>query len=193
MKRANSQGLLVRYQYPQKLIKWRESFSSYFTPIQPADDPLEPFMTVTDDVLSVRDAKNKLRFSYLLPLVIGLWILAFTFSSNLGPNSASLKTAKERVIEYQLKDALGESFDSFDEQWSKYYGSWFNSDGEYSFINYSEAVLTYGSQAKRKSFIAHLIIASVTLSLAAFFTVFFIRTPKPANIYFDRKRQIVYT
>ncbi|UTZ21875.1 hypothetical protein [Vibrio campbellii] len=66
MKRLNNQGFLIRYQYPQRLSKWRETFASQFKPIKPAQDPLEPFMTVTDDVLTVRDARHGLRFAYLL-------------------------------------------------------------------------------------------------------------------------------
>ncbi|UTZ41425.1 hypothetical protein [Vibrio campbellii] len=66
MKRSNNQGFLIRYQYPQRLSKWRETFASQFKPIKPAQDPLEPFMTVTDDVLTVRDARHGLRFAYLL-------------------------------------------------------------------------------------------------------------------------------
>lgn len=193
MKRTNSQGFLVRYQHPQRLSQWRETFASRFKPIKPAHDPLEPFMTVTDDVLTVRDARHGLRFAYLLPLVIGLWFLAFVFVGKLGPNSASLITAKERVAEYQAQKARGEPFDSFDRKWFQYYRAWFDEKGEYSLINYSRAVFKYGTKNKLKSFVSELVIASVTLSLTLFFTVFFIKSPKPAHIYFDRKRGLVYT
>ena len=52
-------------------------------------------MMVTDDVLTVRDARPGLRFAYLSPLVIGLWVLSFLFIGNLGPSTAEVAYAKE--------------------------------------------------------------------------------------------------
>uniref|UniRef100_UPI00063C6430 hypothetical protein n=1 Tax=Vibrio mexicanus TaxID=1004326 RepID=UPI00063C6430 len=184
MKRSNNQGFLVRYQYPQKLIKWRESVSSHFKTIQPADDPLEPFMTVTDDVISVRDAKNGLRLAYLLPLVIGLWVLSFTFVGKLGPTEDQLAFAKE-VLELRADEQSALNH--------KYYETMLGKSGNGSFASYLKAVTHYGTENYKTSVFIDIAIALITSSLAIFFTAVFIKTPKPANIYFDRKRQIVYT
>ncbi|UUM31583.1 hypothetical protein [Vibrio japonicus] len=193
MKRTNSQGFLVRYQYPQRLSKWRESFASQFKLIQPAHDPLEPFMTVTDDVLTVRDARHGLRFAYLLPLVIGLWILSCAFIGDLGPNSASVSYGRDKLAEYQAKDTKDFYFDDYHNRRYSYYRMMFDDDGSYSFLSYSKAIFTYGRESQKKSLISDVVIASVILSLTLFFTVFFIKSPKPAHIYFDRKRGLVYT
>ncbi|WP_157617577.1 hypothetical protein, partial [Vibrio mexicanus] len=193
MKRSNNQGFLVRYQYPQKLIKWRESISSHFKTIQPADDPLEPFMTVTDDVLSVRDAKNGLRLAYLLPLVIGLWVLSFLFVGKLGTNTASINTGLERIERYQEMELQGLPFSSYHQENYEYYKLMFGENGRYSFLGYTRAVLAHGTETQREFLITYSILSAIVVSLTGYFTLFFIRTPKPANIYFDRKRQIVYT
>ncbi|UUM31579.1 hypothetical protein [Vibrio japonicus] len=193
MKRANSQGFLVRYQYPKRLSKWRESFASQFKPIQPAHDPLEPFMAVTDDVLSVRDARHGLRFAYLLPLVIGLWVLSFFFIGKLGSNTASIHTGEEKLAKYQKMEAQGLPFSEYHKEDYKYYKLMFENDGEYSLIGYTKAVLAHGTETQRKFLISDSVIAGVVLSLTLFFTIFFIKSPKPAHIYFDRKRGLVYT
>ncbi|MFV8454070.1 hypothetical protein ACNO5M_03080 [Vibrio owensii] len=193
MKRSNKQGFLIRYQYPQRLSQWRETFASQFKTIKPAQDPLEPFMTVTDDVLTVRDARHSLRTVFLLTLVIGLWILSFLFMDKLGSNTASINTGKERLAQYQEMEAQGLSFSKFYKEDYDYYKLMFENDGEYSLIGYIKAVLAHGTETQRKFLISDSVIAGVTLSLTLFFTVFFIKSPKPAHIYFDRKRGLVYT
>ncbi len=218
MKRTNSQGFLIRYQYPQRLVKWREAFSK-LEPIQPAREPLEPFMSVTDDVLSIREARSVLGITFLLPLVIGLWVLSFNFVGDLGWNSASIDSAKRRLIEYQQKEAQGIPLDArkvlLDDNLKKkfiyyrynttqysrdehertyhFYKVMFGHDGEYSFLGYVNAVFAYGTERQRESLITDLVIASVSSILALYFTLFFFKSPKPASIYFDRKRGIVYT
>ncbi|WP_114786259.1 hypothetical protein [Vibrio tetraodonis] len=192
MKRKNSHGFLFRYQYPQKLVKWRQEFAK-ITSIKPEDDPLEPFMEVTDDVLAVRSARDNLRLPFLVPLVIGLWFMVYTFVGELGLNTASINTGKERIVEYQIKEARGGYFDDYDKENYAYYKTMFDKNGEYSLWGYSQAVFTYGTEYEQESFVVFLVLSGVSLSLAIFFSIFFINTPRPADIYFDRKRGIVYT
>ncbi|UUM31581.1 hypothetical protein [Vibrio japonicus] len=190
MKRANSQGFLVRYQYPQRLSKWRESFASQFKPIQPVHDPLEPFMMVTDDVLTVRDARHGLRFAYLLPLVLGLWVLSFVFIERVGPHPDEIAYAKESISYYEMKESEGLPYDK---QFYAYSKALFSENGDYSFGNYLNAVANYSSQTYRESVYFNVAISLIAISLAVCTTVFFIKSPKPAHIYFDRKRGLVYT
>ncbi|OLQ89769.1 hypothetical protein BIY21_14635 [Vibrio ponticus] len=192
MKRKNSHGFLVKYQYPQRLIKWRDEFAKR-EPIEPDVDPLEPFMSVTDDVLTVREASHGLRFSFLLPLVIGLWMLSFTFIGGLGPNSASVATGKETLIDYREKEQKGVEFNDFHEHWYNYYKLMFNSEGDYSLLSYSNAVFEYGTETQRENLIVELIISTIIGVLTIYFSVFLVKSPRPAEIYFDRKRGIVYT
>ncbi|MCE7732634.1 MULTISPECIES: hypothetical protein [Vibrio harveyi group] len=190
MKRTNSQGFLVRYQYPQRLSQWRESFASQFEPIKPAHEPLEPFMTVTDDVLTVRDARHGLRFAYLLPLVIGLWVLSFLFIDRIGPHPDEVAYAKEKISYYENKEREGLPYDK---QRKDYFEAFFSENGDYSFWNYLNAVANYSSERHRESVYFYVSISLIALFLAISATVFFVKSPKPAHIYFDRKRGLVYT
>ncbi|HDM8223770.1 TPA: hypothetical protein P0E17_003198, partial [Vibrio campbellii] len=177
MKRTNSQGFLVRYQYPQRLSKLRKSFASQFKPIKPAYDPLEPFMTVTDDVLTVRDARHGLRFAYLLPLVIGLWVLSFLFIGDLGPSTAEVANAKEGIPFYENREREGLPYDK---QYYAYSKALFSENGDYSFWNYLNAVAKYSSEQHRESVYFNISISLITLFLAISATVFFVKSPKPA-------------
>ena len=93
MKRKNSHGFLFRYQYPQKLVKWRDEICKQI-PIQPEQDPLEPFMEVTEDVLPCATQEIICDCPFF-PLVIGLWFMVYTFVGELGLNTASLIQERE--------------------------------------------------------------------------------------------------
>ncbi|MYM57940.1 hypothetical protein GTG28_01770 [Vibrio sp. OCN044] len=190
MKRKNSHGFLFRYQYPQKLVKWRQEFAK-ITSIKPEDDPLEPFMEVTDDVLAVRSARDNLRLPFLVPLVIALWFLVYTFSSDLGPSS--LAHAREVLSSYQVKESMGYEFNEFHSNRYSYYKTMLDTNGNYTLWSYSQAVFSYGTETQQKFLIKDFVVSGVSLCLAIFFSIFFINTPRPADIYFDRKRGIVYT
>ncbi|MGI9920272.1 hypothetical protein [Vibrio owensii] len=190
MKRSNNQGFLIRYQYPQRLSQWRETFASQFKPIKPAHDPLEPFMTVTDDVLTVRDARHGLRFAYLLPLVIGLWVLSFLFIERVGLHPYEVAYAKESISFYENREREGLPYDKRRYAYSK---ALFSKNGDYSFWNYLNAVAKYSSERHRESVYFNISISLIALFLAISATVFFVKSPKPAHIYFDRKRGLVYT
>ena len=190
MKRSNNQGFLIRYQYPQRLSKWRKSFASQFKPIKPAHDPLEPFMTVTDDVLAVRDARHGLRFAFLLPLVIGLCVLSFLFIERVGLHPYEVAYAKENISFYENRERKGLPYDK---QRYAYSRALFSENGDYSFWNYLNAVAKYSSERHRESVYFNISISLIALFLAISATVFFVKSPKPAHIYFDRKRGLVYT
>ncbi|QXX08155.1 hypothetical protein KW548_21080 [Vibrio neptunius] len=106
MQRKKKHGVLLGYQYPQQLVNWREKITQRI-PIEPQQDPLEPFMEVTEDALAVRDSLHNLRLPYLLPLVLGLWFIVFLCVGELGFNSASINTGKKRLAEYQIMEERG--------------------------------------------------------------------------------------
>ncbi len=147
-------------------------------------------MSVNDDILTVRDARHGLRFAYLLPLVIGLWILSFTFIGDVGPHPNEISYAKEKISYYENKEREGLPYDK---QRKAYFEAFFSENGDYSFWNYLNAVANYSSDNYRNSVYFHIAIALIASFLAVSATVFFIKSPKPAHIYFDRKRGLVYT
>ncbi|CAM3149744.1 hypothetical protein [Vibrio neptunius] len=192
MQRKKNHGVLLGYQYPQKLVNWREKITQRI-PIEPEQDPLEPFMEVTEDALAVRDSLHNLRLPYLVPLVIALWFIVFNVVGDIKPNSASIITAQKRVVYYTNKQARGEYFNDFHQKTYNYYNAWFDSDGDFSIFSYGIAIFKYGSDIDRKFFITDLVVSGVSLSLAILFSFVLFKMPRPADIYFDRKRGIVYT
>ncbi|MBU2895577.1 hypothetical protein [Vibrio hepatarius] len=189
MKRKNSHGFLFRYQYPQKLVKWRQEFAK-ITSIKPEDDPLEPFMEVTDDVLAVRSARDNLRLPFLVPLVLGFWFLAFKFMGDIGPHNDEIAYAEYKITYYEDKSRRGVPYD---EQFYQYAKAFFDENGNYSFINYLNAVFRYGTDGHRESVFFSISIFLIALVLSIISTAYLIFLPRPADIYFDRKKGIVYT
>lgn len=115
-------------------------------------------MAVTDDVLTVRDARHGLRTAFLLPLVVGLWILSCGFISDLGPNSASVSFGKDTLAEYQAKDINDYSFDAYHNKLYSYYRTMFDDDGNHSLLSYSKAIFTYGRESQKKHLFQTLLL-----------------------------------
>ena len=69
--------------------------------IQPHQDPLEPVMSVSDDILTIRNASHTARNVYLLPMALALIISSFIlFHNNLEWGIEGLK------YETQLSEGL---------------------------------------------------------------------------------------
>ncbi|MBN3495920.1 hypothetical protein JL456_24395, partial [Vibrio neptunius] len=94
---------------------------------------------------------------------------------------------------YTNKQARGDYLNDFHQKTYDYYNAWFDSDGDFCILNYGAAIFKYGSEQKRKKFITYLVLSAVSLSLAMLFSYVLFKMPRPADIYFDRKRGIVYT
>ena len=50
-------------------------------------------MQVTDDTISVRDARHTIRFVYLTPIVVLFWLLSIFFINDLGLDSRLCSSA----------------------------------------------------------------------------------------------------
>ncbi|PQJ70716.1 hypothetical protein BTO01_05260 [Vibrio jasicida] len=192
MSRANTDESFVRFRYAQKLIDGRDEFANQKV-IEPTGTPPEPFMQVTDDIISIRDARHDMRSVYLIPVVVVVWFLFIFILSDLGLNSASINYGKEKLIRYQEKEQNGGYFNDFQSWEYSYYQSIFDNDGDYSLINYILTVYKIGHEGARNGLTKQLKATGVTALIVFLVTVFFIRTLRPTDIFFDRKRGIVYT
>ena len=182
----------IRSKYAQKLINGRD-FYSKLEGIPSDSEPLEPIMSVTDDILAIRDNRHNLRFVYLIPLVIAFWIILIYSFNQVAPNSASINTAKENLIKYQEMQTRGDYFNEYKVRDFNYSKALFGDSGNYNFIKYLRAAYLFGSKGHREALKDNLTLVALITIATIFITIFLIRTPRPANIYFDRKRQIVYT
>ncbi|UTZ21885.1 hypothetical protein [Vibrio campbellii] len=192
MSEVNTEDSLVRFRYAQKLIDGRDEFANQNL-IEPTGQPSEPFMQVTDDIISIRDARHDIRSVYLIPVVVVVWFLFIFILSDLGLNSASINYGKEKLIRYQEKEQNGGYFDDYDLRDYSYYKTIFSNNGDYSLVNYFFAVYKFGHEGAREGLKRRLEATGVTALIAFLVTVFFIRTLRPTDIFFDRKRGIVYT
>ncbi|NRB68868.1 MAG: hypothetical protein HRU48_16090, partial [Vibrio sp.] len=186
------QETLVRFRYAQKLVDGRDEFVNQKA-IAPTDQPPEPFMQVTDDIISIRDARHTIRSVYLVPVVVVVWFLFIFILSDLGSNSASISYGKELLSRYQQKEQKGSYFSDYQRREYSYYQTMFANNGEYSLVNYIEAVYRFGYESEKNGLKKRFIATGVSALIVFLVSVFFIRTLRPTDIFFDRKRGIVYT
>ncbi|NRB68867.1 MAG: hypothetical protein HRU48_16085 [Vibrio sp.] len=192
MSRVNTQETLVRFRYAQKLVDGRDEFVNQKA-IAPTDQPPEPLMQVTDDIISIRDARHAIRSVYLVPVVIAVWFTFIFIISDLGLNSASINYGKDLLTRYQEKEQEGSYFSDHQRKEYLYYQTIFASNGDYSLANYFFAVYKFGREGVRKGLEKELKTTGVSALIVFLVSVFFIRTLRPTDIFFDRKRGIVYT
>lgn len=192
MSEVNTEDSLVRFRYAQKLIDGRDEFANQKV-IDPTGQPPEPFMQVTDDVISIRDARHDIRTVYLIPVVVVVWFLFIFILSDLGLNSASINYGKELLTRYQEKEQKGSYLSDHQQKEYLYYQTMFANNGDYSLANYFFAVYKFGREGVREGLKKELKATGVSALIVFLVTVFFIRTLRPTDIFFDRKRGIVYT
>ncbi|PQJ70715.1 hypothetical protein BTO01_05255 [Vibrio jasicida] len=192
MSEVNTKDSLVRFRYAQKLVDGRDEFANQKV-IEPTGQPPEPFMQVTDDIISIRDARHDIRSVYLIPVVVAVWLLFVFILSDLGSNSASISYGKELLTRYQEKEQKGSYFSDYQRKEYLYYQTMFANNGDYSLVNYIQAVYRFGYESEKNGLKKRIIATGVTALIVFLVTVFFIRTLRPTDIFFDRKRGIVYT
>ncbi len=189
MKRNKPQSGLWNFRHAQRLVNWRKTFSEQVV-IDVLDDPREPVMSVSDAVMSIRTAGNNLRLHIFLPWVIAFWFLSFKFIADFGPNSGEIAYANSNIQEKLEYDRQGINYDPAD---FAYYQALVGSDGKGSIPEYIYAVSKFSTERHRNTVYGELVYTSATLLIAIILTTRFICARRPAEIYFDRKRDIVYT
>ncbi|MBN3575679.1 hypothetical protein [Vibrio neptunius] len=192
MSRVNTQETLVRFRYAQKLMDGRDEFVNQKV-ITPTDQPPEPFMQVTDDIISIRDARHTIRSVYLVPVVVVFWLLSIFFINDLGLDPSTVRFSQKMLNHYKLKESEGGYFSIHQNQEYSFYKTVFDEEGSYSIISHIKGVRLYGSEGQKNALRKGFIATSITVFFTILITVFFMRTPRPENIFFDRKRGIVYT
>ncbi|PQJ70717.1 hypothetical protein BTO01_05265 [Vibrio jasicida] len=192
MSRANTDESFVRFRYAQKLIDGRDEFANQKV-IEPTGTPPEPFMQVTDDIISIRDARHDIRSVYLIPVVIAIWLLTIFFISDLGLDSSTVRFSQKMLKHYKLKESEAGYLSAQQHQEYSFYKTVFDEVGNYSIMSHIKGVYLYGSEGQRNGLRKGFIALSVSLFFNIVLTVFFIRTLRPTDIFFDRKRGIVYT
>ena len=159
--------------------------------ISPCHTPPEPIMTITEDTMTVQDASLRGRNIFLLPLMLAFWCSLF-----LGAHMAlSDKDAFEDTNNYMIslsKKKYGDNyFQTTDNAFAIKMYSWTGDDGKVSWSEYLK--YRYYSDDGYSYLILGFALFLLNLFAALFFTYKVLFFPVFPPIFFDRRRQIVYT
>lgn len=160
--------------------------------IQPRQDPLEPVMSVSDDVLSIRNASHTGRNAYLLPLALAFvigssqWLYNICYKNAIG-TEITVKNYIEHMETYRGSDY----FKRTDNPDSIYIYKLIDRNGKMSFSNYISYRLS--ERDGLLGLLTELFITLLLSGMALFFSIKTIRLSLTAEIFFDRKQQIIYS
>ncbi|MGI9947002.1 hypothetical protein [Vibrio hyugaensis] len=151
------------------------------------DDPREPIMSVNDRILAIRNGVHNYRSHYILPMAIGFWCFLFFVVSDLGPNSAEIKFARSILVKYETNSSL------LSERKYNYYKTMLGEDQNSGILDYVKAAHLYGGETHQRRQNERLFIIMVLFAISVALTHWYLRFRIMAYLFFDRKKQIVYT
>ncbi|WP_047049519.1 hypothetical protein, partial [Vibrio mexicanus] len=145
-------------------------------------------MSVDDDVITVRKANHNARKWSLLPLFFVSLLITLKLLHEFGPSSHEIRYANSIVEassnpEIPYTKAIGDD----------YIHALVNEKGKTSWGRYIKAVYMHGTEGLKKSLTYTLSFISIALFITLLLGRALIKYPRYAEVYFDRKRGIVYT
>ncbi|ELA9710652.1 hypothetical protein RG007_002179 [Vibrio parahaemolyticus] len=199
-------GIFTKFAQP--FSKWWAQFRAEVT-VVPMEDPLEPIMSVNDDILTIRTGFHNRRNAVALPWLIASVFLTYVWSDAI-PDLAWEKQFAIEKIELRQKDKeqmeewLLEAKKENNAEDVKYYSGrvedysqliksymvYVEKDGEPTIFTYLESQYLQGNLSSSVPMLLGFVF--YLTSTLVFFGVVVIK-PKDAEIYFDRRRGIVYT
>ncbi|WP_047043883.1 hypothetical protein [Vibrio mexicanus] len=204
-----SKGLFTKYGQP--FSKWWNQFRAEVAVVA-MKDPLEPFMSVGDRILTLRTGYHTRRNSIVVPWMLMLTglTLYFIYDSSYKYDLESQKAQAARMIDFHKERAsqyerlriraenLGDIKEgakyqqlvSGEDERIQAYSLYFEQDGNVTLLTHMEVLKKLGRLDRFLSGISFLAIMCA-LSLGAWLV--FLLKPRDAEVYFDRQRQIVYT
>ncbi|UTZ30687.1 hypothetical protein HB762_04365 [Vibrio campbellii] len=199
-------GIFTKFAQP--FSKWWAQFRAEVA-VVPMENPLEPIMSVNDDILTIRTGFHSRRNTIGLPLLFTaifstyLWLgvvpnldqkkehaismVEFLQNQNIQMEEYLLEAQKENNIEDEKTYSEGIEYNN---QSIKNYMVYVEKDGNPTIFTYLESKYRQGDLLW--SLFGFLMLGISAISAACFFGLSFIK-PRDAEIYFDRNRGIVYT
>ena len=165
--------------------KFRQAESS------PKAAPMQPIMSVTDEVISLKNTSEKARNIFLLPMLLGWLFGTFQAYDLLWPDLDDLEQSTNEFIELR-KRKYGHAY--FERVKDPVVLAIYNQVGEDGKTSWSEYLdFRYDNDDGYSTLVLHfsVILGFTLITLTLLW--WFIRFPRQADIHFDRKRQIVYT
>ncbi|UUM31578.1 hypothetical protein [Vibrio japonicus] len=195
----------------QPFSKWWTQFRAEVI-VVPMKDPLEPFMTVNDNLLTLRTGYHTRRNTIVVPWMLMLTVLTLYFiydsryqydfeahKAQAARMIESYKEDKARYISY-LSDAQKEGDKEEEEIFRrgialadnsiKGFSIYFEQDGDVTLFTHMRALKQLG---ELDHFLFGIGLFSFMGALSLGMWLLFLLKPQDAEVYFDRNRQIVYS
>tara|TARA_Y100000588_G_scaffold384009_1_gene474458 strand:- start:154 stop:1164 length:1011 start_codon:yes stop_codon:yes gene_type:complete len=195
----------------QPFSKWWAQFRAEVI-VVPMKDPLEPFMRVNDNLLTLRTGYHTRRNTIIVPWMLMLTVLTlyFIYDSRYQYDFESHKAGAARMIDFHQerrtdydkwaqraeKEGNKEKAIKFkhwiikEEQQIQAYSVYFEQDGDVSLFTHMRALKQLG---KLDHFLFGIGLFSFMGALSLGLWLLFLLKPQDAEVYFDRNRQIVYS
>ncbi|CAH1559578.1 conserved hypothetical protein [Vibrio jasicida] len=195
----------------QPFSKWWAQFRAEVI-VVPMEDPLEPFMTVNDNLLTLRTGYHSRRNTIVVPWMLMLTVLTlyFIYASSYKYDFESHKAQAARMIDFHrdrapdykrwILDAqkTGDTEEEAyyqrrlaeNEKQIKGYSIYFEQDGDVTLFTHMRALEQLG---KLDSFLSTTGFLALMCALSLGMWLLFLLKPQDAEVYFDRNRQIVYS
>ncbi|WP_085343572.1 hypothetical protein [Vibrio sp. ArtGut-C1] len=195
----------------QPFSKWWAQFRAEVI-VVPMEDPLEPFMRVNDNLLTLRTGYHTRRNTIVVPWMLMLTVLTlyFIYASSYKYDFESHKAQAARMIDFHrdrapdykrwILDAqkTGDTEEEAyyqrrlaeNEKQIQAYSVYFEQDGDVSLFTHMRALKQLG---ELDHFLFGIGLFSFMAALSLGLWLLFLLKPQDAEVYFDRNRQIVYS
>ncbi|WP_047046003.1 hypothetical protein [Vibrio mexicanus] len=176
--------------YGQPFSKWWNQFRAEVTVVA-MKDPLEPFMSVGDRILTLRTGYHTRRNSIVVPWMLMLSALSMFFVYDSIPNFDNLqKQVEESLTNFKKYRETGHTPMYDMDSMETYMKALLNKEGKVTALTYIQAQDLRG---RGDSVYSTISFNSLMVFLALSVWLVFLLKPRDAEVYFDRQRQIVYT
>ncbi|WP_052772123.1 hypothetical protein [Vibrio mexicanus] len=190
-----SKGLFTKYGQP--FSRWWEAIRAEVLVI-PMKDPLDPIMSVKSDIMTLRTGYHTRRNVALIPMMLTLTFFAFLQSTNVPwPNLSAEQKIAERRLEWLAEAKTINAKRGYNnypginiEQREVYYQTLLGASGKVTLVSYLKAKSIEG---RLNGILISLAFTIFLSSVAIALWLIVLLKPRDAEIYFDRKRQIVYS
>lgn len=160
--------------------------------VEPRSDPLEPIMSVTPSILSIRDNSRTARNIFILPWMLAFWLISAIWVGNGMPN---IRVAERNAISYikHAKSIHGEDY--FETTKNPVALEMYNDIGDDMKMSLEEYIdyRTTGTVAGLGGLVLDIVFGLFFFSAAIGLTCWTIFFRRRAEIYFDRDRRLVYS
>ncbi|WP_434529287.1 hypothetical protein [Vibrio sp. K4] len=195
----------------QPFSKWWAQFRAEVI-VVPMKDPLEPFMRVNDNLLTLRTGYHTRRNTIIVPWMLMLTVLTlyFIYDSRYQYDFEAHKAQAARMIDFHrdrtpdykrwILDAqkTGDTEEEThyrrrlaeNESQIQGYSIYFEQDGDVSLFTHMRALKQLG---QLDHFLFGIGLFSFMGALSLGMWLLFLLKPQDAEVYFDRNRQIVYS